>query len=186
MSAQFPLLFQPFRLGRIQLRNRIVMPPMGTNYGTEDGFVSETLKHYYTARATQVYRQAIDDAVEGRAFRPALLDDLEGLASRGYTDGFYQRHETAELQNYRQGISTNTQQIFVGEVMEVDRARGLALVDVKNRFAVGDELELLTPNGNHRFPPGRQPFGQWIDLKSNRRLGDEHPRSERPHDMDEQ
>ncbi|MET0105313.1 MAG: tRNA 5-hydroxyuridine modification protein YegQ [Sedimenticola sp.] len=110
-----------------------------------------TKSHYYTARSTQVYRQAIDDAVAGRPFRPALLDDLEGLASRGYTDGFYQRHETAELQNYRQGISTNSQQIFVGEVMEVDAGKGMALVDVKNRFAVGDELELLTPSGNHRF-----------------------------------
>ncbi|MET0048146.1 MAG: tRNA 5-hydroxyuridine modification protein YegQ [Sedimenticola sp.] len=110
-----------------------------------------TKSHYYTARSTQVYRQAIDDAVAGRPFRPALLDDLEGLASRGYTDGFYQRHETAELQNYRQGISTNSQQIFVGEVMEVDAVKGMALVDVKNRFAVGDELELLTPSGNHRF-----------------------------------
>ncbi|MES9871356.1 MAG: tRNA 5-hydroxyuridine modification protein YegQ [Sedimenticola sp.] len=110
-----------------------------------------TKSHYYTARSTQVYRQAIDDAVAGRPFRPALLDDLEGLASRGYTDGFYQRHETAELQNYRQGISTNSQQIFVGEVMEVDADKGMALVDVKNRFAVGDELELLTPSGNHRF-----------------------------------
>jgi putative protease len=110
-----------------------------------------TKSHYYTARATQVYRQAIDDAVAGRPFRPALLDDLEGLASRGYTDGFYQRHETQELQNYRQGISTNSQQIFVGEVMEVDAARGMALVEVKNRFAVGDELELLTTSGNHRF-----------------------------------
>ncbi|MES9937155.1 MAG: tRNA 5-hydroxyuridine modification protein YegQ [Sedimenticola sp.] len=110
-----------------------------------------TKSHYYTARSTQVYRQAIDDAVAGRPFRPALLDDLEGLASRGYTDGFYQRHETAELQNYRQGISTNSQQIFVAEVMEVDAGKGMALVDVKNRFAVGDELELLTPSGNHRF-----------------------------------
>ena len=110
-----------------------------------------TKSHYYTARTTQVYRQAIDDALAGRPFRPALLDDLEGLASRGYTDGFYQRHETAELQNYRQGISANSQQIFVGEVLEVDNERSMALVDVKNRFAVGDELELLTPQGNHRF-----------------------------------
>ncbi|MCG8427785.1 MAG: tRNA 5-hydroxyuridine modification protein YegQ [Chromatiales bacterium] len=110
-----------------------------------------TKSHYYTVRATQVYRQAIDDAVAGRPFRPALLDDLEGLASRGYTDGFYQRHETSELQNYRQNISSNSQQIFVAEVIEVDQAKSRALVDVKNRFAVGDELELLTPIGNHRF-----------------------------------
>ncbi|OQX30792.1 MAG: U32 family peptidase [Candidatus Sedimenticola endophacoides] len=114
-----------------------------------------TKSHYYAARATQVYRRAIDDAVAGRPFRAALLDDLEGLASRGYTDGFYQRHESAELQNYRQGVSSNSRQIFVGEVLEVDRREGLVLVEVKNRFGTGDELELLTPAGNHRFRLGR-------------------------------
>lgn len=124
-----------------------------------------TKSHYYTARATQVYRQAIDDAVAGRPFRPALLDDLEGLASRGYTDGFYQRHETPELQNYRQGISTNSQQIFVGEIAEVDSDRGMALVDVKNRFAVGDELELLTPAGNHRFILDRMQNKDGVDTE---------------------
>ena len=124
-----------------------------------------TKSHYYTARATQVYRMAIDDAVAGRPFSPALLDDLEGLASRGYTDGFYQRHETAELQNYRQGILANSQQIFVGEILEVDRDRSMALIDVKNRFAVGDELELLTPSGNHRFVLDNLLDQQQISLK---------------------
>ncbi len=110
-----------------------------------------TKSHYYTARTTQVYRQAIDDAVAGRPFRPQLMSDLESLASRGYTDGFYQRHESDELQNYRQGSSSSSRQIFVGEITGVDESNGLAQVDVKNRFAVGDELELITPEGNKLF-----------------------------------
>jgi putative protease len=48
-----------------------------------------TKSHYYTARTTQVYRQAIDDAAAGLAFRPELMADLKSLANRGYTDGFY-------------------------------------------------------------------------------------------------
>ena len=51
MSPEFPLLFQPFRLGKMELRNRIVMPPMVTNYASEGGFVTEQLKDYYSARA---------------------------------------------------------------------------------------------------------------------------------------
>ena len=51
-----------------------------------------TKSHYYAARTAQVYRQAIDDALGGRPFRPELLRDLEGLANRGYTEGFYRRH----------------------------------------------------------------------------------------------
>jgi len=51
-----------------------------------------TKSHYYVARTTQVYRQAIDDAEAGRPFNAHLLGSLENLASRGYTDGFLQRH----------------------------------------------------------------------------------------------
>ncbi|VEB42323.1 Uncharacterized protease yhbU precursor [Chromobacterium violaceum] len=40
---------------------------------------------YYVARAAQVYRKAIDDAVAGRPFDLGLLADLDGLANRGYT-----------------------------------------------------------------------------------------------------
>jgi putative protease len=111
-----------------------------------------TKSHYYTARTTQVYRQAIDDAVAGRPFRPELLDDLEGLANRGYTDGFFQRHETNEMQNYRAGISKSMQQQFVAEVVVSDNEdTGLISLLAKNKFRRGDELELLTPEHNHRF-----------------------------------
>ncbi len=53
------------------------------------------------------------------------MNDLESLASRGYTDGFYQRHESDELQNYRQGSSSSSRQIFVGEITGVDESNGL-------------------------------------------------------------
>ncbi|WP_245969938.1 tRNA 5-hydroxyuridine modification protein YegQ [Thiocapsa rosea] len=108
-----------------------------------------TKSHYYVARTSQVYRAAIDDALAGRAFRKDLLTDLEGLANRGYTEGFYRRHAPSELQNYDDGASRNQRQIFVGEVTV--SSDGWADVRVKNRFAVGDELELLTPAGNRRF-----------------------------------
>ena len=77
-----------------------------------------TKSHYYTARTSQVYRQAIDDAVASRPFQPQLMSELENLANRGYTDGFYQRHESQQLQNYRQNSSESERQIFVGEVLE--------------------------------------------------------------------
>ncbi|MEW8012394.1 MAG: tRNA 5-hydroxyuridine modification protein YegQ [Candidatus Thiodiazotropha sp.] len=110
-----------------------------------------TKSHYYTARTTQVYRQAIDDAVAGRPFQVELMADLESLANRGYTDGFYQRHESQELQNYRYGSSQTERQQFVGEVTGVDNGSGLIDLDVKNKIRVGDRLELMTPVGNHSF-----------------------------------
>ncbi len=109
-----------------------------------------TKSHYYTARTTQVYRQAIDDAVAGRPFRPELMADLESLANRGYTDGFYQRHESQELQNYRFGSSQTTRQQFVAEVIG-GATDGWVELDIKNKLRLGDEVELLTPQGNQRF-----------------------------------
>ena len=107
-----------------------------------------TKSRYYVARASQVYRRAIDDAVAGRPFNPNLLGELEGLASRGYTDGFYQRHSTVEHQNYLRGYSESSRSLYVGDVLSYDAATGLAEIEVKNRFAVGDRLEIIHPMGN--------------------------------------
>ncbi len=111
-----------------------------------------TKSPYYVARAAQVYRRAIDDAVAGRPFNPQLLGELEGLANRGYTDGFYQRHHEADMQNYLRGHSESGRSLYVGDVIGWDAARGLAEIDVKNRFAVGDRIEVIHPSGNFELP----------------------------------
>lgn len=110
-----------------------------------------TKSFYYVARTAQIYRQAIDDAVAGREFNRGLMDELENLASRGYTEGFYRRHVHDEYQNYLQGSSSSEKQQFVGEIMAPDSAQGWLKIDVKNRFMVGDTLELMLPSGNIRF-----------------------------------
>jgi len=107
-----------------------------------------TKSHYYVARTAQTYRLAIDDALAGRAFQPELIGVLENLANRGYTDGFYQRHHTHEQQNYLSGYSKSHQQQFCGEIRGYDAETGLATIDVKNKFSVGDTLELILPEGN--------------------------------------
>ena len=44
-------LVENVQIGTLKLKNRIVMPPMVTQYGSPDGFVTERSKHYYAARA---------------------------------------------------------------------------------------------------------------------------------------
>ncbi|MDH5419214.1 MAG: FAD-dependent oxidoreductase [Candidatus Bathyarchaeota archaeon] len=44
-------LFEPIRIGTMKLKNRIVMPPMGTNFASEDGFVTKRLLNYHVERA---------------------------------------------------------------------------------------------------------------------------------------
>ncbi len=105
-----------------------------------------TKSHYYVARTAQVYRKAIDDAAEGKPFDPALLLQLDGLASRGYTEGFLRRHVHSEYQNYDYGVSKSDSQRFVGEVIESNDE--FLTIDVKNKFCVGDSIEIMTPAGN--------------------------------------
>src|SRR5690606_37272928 len=57
------------------------------------------------------------------------------------------RHVHDEYQNYERGFSLSERHQFVGELTG-ERRNGLAEVKVKNRFAVGDTLELMTPQGN--------------------------------------
>ncbi|MBT5230289.1 MAG: tRNA 5-hydroxyuridine modification protein YegQ [Methylococcales bacterium] len=107
-----------------------------------------TKSHYYAARTAQVYRQAIDDAARGEGFNINLMDTLEKLSNRGYTEGFYRRHVHDEYQNYEKGNSVADKQIFVGEVLNYNTETQMATIDVKNKFSEGDSLELMTPAGN--------------------------------------
>ena len=104
-----------------------------------------TKSHYYAARTAQVYRQAIDDAVAGREFNPEAFGVLENLANRGYTDGFYRRHQPEELQTYFDNYSRSHKQQVVGEIL--DYKDGKALIEAKNKFSVGDSVEVILPSG---------------------------------------
>lgn len=108
-----------------------------------------TKSYFYCARTAQIYRKAIDDALAGRPFDPSLMTQLEGLANRGYTEGFLRRHIHTEYQNYEDGSSHFDYQQFCGEVIE--RNGDYIKIEVKNRFVVGDSLELMTPQGNINF-----------------------------------
>jgi putative protease len=108
-----------------------------------------TKSAYYTARTTQVYHRAIEDSAEGRPFDMGMMDELEGLSNRGYTEGFYRRHPPGEYQNYERGASRSDVQQVVGEVKDIND--NWLSIDVKNHFKTGDLMELVTPSGNLSF-----------------------------------
>ncbi|MCU4581542.1 tRNA 5-hydroxyuridine modification protein YegQ [Acinetobacter gyllenbergii] len=119
-----------------------------------------TKSYFYCARTAQIYRKAIDDALVGNKFDPSLMTQLEGLANRGYTEGFLRRHVHSDYQNYVDGSSHFDYQQFCGEV--IARHGDHIRIEVKNRFVVGDSLELMTPKGNIHFK-----LEQMRDLKGN-------------------
>ena len=106
-----------------------------------------TKSPYYVARTCQSYRQAIDDAVANRPFDAQLIGQLDGLANRGYTAGFFDRHPDRDYQNYLRGSSESSRSLYVGDVIGYE-ADGLAEIEVKNRFSVGDRIEIIRPQGN--------------------------------------
>ncbi len=105
-----------------------------------------TKSHYYVARTAQVYRKAIDDKLAGKPFDTQLIAALDGLANRGYTEGFLRRHVHSDYQNYEYGSSKTDNQQFVAEVTDVDGE--FLILDIKNKLMVGDEIEIMTPKGN--------------------------------------
>ncbi|WP_100643945.1 tRNA 5-hydroxyuridine modification protein YegQ [Alteromonas facilis] len=109
-----------------------------------------TKSFYYCARTAQVYRQVINDALSGVPFNNEYLYELDKLANRGYTEGFLRRHTHDMYQNYETGASISDKQQLVGEVVAIEEGNVIT-VEVKNRFGLGDSLELMTPKGNYIF-----------------------------------
>lgn len=105
-----------------------------------------TKSHYYVARTAQVYRQAIDDALAGKPFDVGLITALDGLANRGYTEGFLRRHVHSDYQNYEYGSSKTDHQQFVAEVLDI--SDDFLTLEIKNKLMVGDDIEIMTPKGN--------------------------------------
>jgi len=105
-----------------------------------------TKSHFYAARTAQVYRKAIDDAATGKPFDIGLMDTLQGMANRGYTEGFFRRHVHDDYQNYLNGSPERHNQLFVGEVLQARENE--ILVEVKNRFQIGDQLIFMSPKGD--------------------------------------
>ena len=52
---------EPGRIGPLRLKNRLIMAPMGTNFGTSDGLSTERDRQYYVERAKGV-RDALVEA----------------------------------------------------------------------------------------------------------------------------
>ncbi len=105
---------------------------------------------YYVATVTGAYRRALDALRESECAYRALLPELEGevrkASHRAFNTGFY--FGPPAPAGGAAGFSQEME--YVGRV-ECWRD-GQALVHIKNRFYVGDTLELLCPEGTFSFP----------------------------------
>ncbi len=51
LQVKHPLLAAPAFIGGLELKNKIIMAPMGSNFAGEDGHTTEQLESYYEERA---------------------------------------------------------------------------------------------------------------------------------------
>ena len=100
---------------------------------------------YYVATVTNAYRRAIDDFINGKEFDETLLLELEKTSHRRYTTGFYFGEKDKEYLEDSMPIQTHE---FMAIVRE-DAKNGCVTIEQRNRFKVGDVLEVLSPNDTH-------------------------------------
>ena len=97
---------------------------------------------FYVASVVNAYRRAVDDFVSGKERDGLLLDDLAKVSHRRYTTGFYFGANDKEYLESSMPIQTSE---FIAIVKE-DWNDGKVCIEQRNRFKVGDTLEVLSPN----------------------------------------
>jgi len=105
---------------------------------------------YYVAAVTRIYRAALDSyfkSKEAYQFMPVWLDELKKVSHRPYTTGFYMS-ETGTETEYLADSSYIRDYDFVGIADEHNIDRKTLKIKARNRFFVGDALEILDPNSS--------------------------------------
>lgn len=104
---------------------------------------------HYVATVTKAYRRAVDSIIKGENSEiliKELMAELNGIGERDYTTGFYLDEKDDDMMQYHpHNVIKNIK--FVGKILEVDKDKGLIKIEQRNKFVVGDELEILQPKG---------------------------------------
>lgn len=97
---------------------------------------------YYVATVINVYRRALDHFYNGTTPDFDYITELQKTSNRDFTTGFYfgeSENVNLESSKYKQTYE------FIAVVAE-DSSNGEVLIEHRNKFKVGDELEILSTN----------------------------------------
>ena len=97
---------------------------------------------YYAAAVTNAYRHAIDYAQKGEALPQVWIDELNKVSHRPYCTGFYYGDPGQHFAE-----ASYFSDAYVCAVVESCAEDGLAELTQRNRFCIGDTVELLTNEG---------------------------------------
>lgn len=102
---------------------------------------------YYVATIVSAYRAALDEYIANPSdyvYNEAHFKELCKASHRKFTHGFYFNKPTSEDQDY---ISSDyiREYSFVGLVKSEDDGNGYTIVEQRNKFSVGDTVEIFGP-----------------------------------------
>ena len=96
---------------------------------------------YYAAIVTGAYRHCIDDVLAERPLDPVWRDEVEKVSHRHYSTGFFYGQPGQFTEDAR--YIRDWQVVAVVESCTPD---GLATASLRNKFAAGDEIDLVGPD----------------------------------------
>ncbi len=102
---------------------------------------------YYLATVINAYRRAIDAYYkQGSEYKndPLYITELKKTAHREFTTA-YLLGDNDRTVNYDDSQSKGTHK-YIANVLDYDKENGFATVEMRNRFAVGEDLEVLSPS----------------------------------------
>lgn len=103
---------------------------------------------YYVANIVRAYREAIDTYYrdpENFVYNPEWFAEIKKVSHREFTDGFYENKPSEESQLYGSSAYIRSYD-FVGVVKSYDAESGMAVIEQRNNFRVGDALEIIGPD----------------------------------------
>jgi putative protease len=101
----------------------------------------------YIASVGLAYREALDAIERGEKYDShKLAEELFSIANRGYIPGFLAWNPNQNAQFYERNGSFGTK-AFLWILRDYDSENKLVRVEVKNRFEVWDEIEIVSPSG---------------------------------------
>lgn len=102
---------------------------------------------HYVATVVGAYRKVIDAYMEDPdnfVFKQEWLEEIYKAANRPLTTAFYYHNPTEEDQIFGQPPKMASYD-FAGLVLDYDETTGLATIEQRNHFAVGQEVEFFGP-----------------------------------------
>ncbi len=99
---------------------------------------------YYVASVVRVYRKAIENYYNGIEYDPELYEEIKKVSHRDFTTGFYEKvDENSQVYGTNSYIRTYD---YLGSVLDYNSETKLAKIEQRNKFSVGDEIEIIGPN----------------------------------------